>query len=73
MTLIDKTRKALDTTFADLECGDCYQNVDDHICMKIGYDRAMLWGGDHWVPTCCVELDELIIPLKTTITIERME
>lgn len=73
MILIDKRGKPLNTTFADLEYGDCYQNCNDQLCMKIGYDRAMIWGGDHWVPTSCAELDELIIPLKTTITIERME
>lgn len=71
MQLIDKRGKVLDKTFNDLACGECYQDGGDSIYMKIGWDRAMVWDGTHWVPHSCIVLDELIIPLKTTITVER--
>ena len=71
MQLNDKRSKLLEKTFGDLAYGECYQDSEDQLCMKIGWDRAMFWDGDHWVPTSCVTIDELIIPLKTTITVER--
>lgn len=71
LQLLDKRGRALDKTFADLKVGECYQDCADHLCMKIGFDRAMIWDTDHWIPTSMVDRDELVIPLKTTITVER--
>lgn len=69
--LNDKRGRALNKTFADLEFGECYQDSKDNLCMKIGYDRCMRWGGNNWVPDFGIDLDEPVIPLKTTITVER--
>ena len=71
MQLIDKREVPPKMVFADLAFGECYQDCTDNLCMKIGYDRCMKWGGSNWVPTFGVDLDELVTPLKTTITVER--
>lgn len=71
LQLIDKRGKPLTTTFKDLKYGQCYQDCTDNLCMRIGRDRCMKWSGSNWVPTYGVDLDEPVIPLKTTITIER--
>ena len=69
--LNDKRNNVPNKTFSDLAYGECYQDSEDLLYMKIGWDRAMVWNDDHWVPTSCVTIDELILPLKTTITVER--
>lgn len=73
LNLIDKRGRTLEKTFHNLALGECYQDCIDNLCMKIGYDRCMKWDGSHWVPTIGVDLDEAVIPLKTTITVEREE
>lgn len=71
MQLIDHRGKPIDKSFASLNFGECYQDTKDRLCMKIGHDRAMVWVNDHWVPGLCVDTDDPVISLKTTITVER--
>lgn len=71
LNLVDKRGAPLQIVFADLKFGECYQNCSDNLCMKIGFDRAMIWDKDHWIPTSMVDRDEFVIPFKTTITVER--
>lgn len=69
--LIDKRGRPLTHTFNDLKIGECYQDTDNNICMKIGWDRRMIYLSGEWRPSTFAEREELVIPLKTTITIER--
>ena len=73
MTVIDKRGIPLTHTFDELVIGECFQDTNDKLCMKIGFDRKMVYNeeGCVWQPSVCLERDQLIIPLKTTITIER--
>ena len=71
MQLIDHRGKPISKTFSDLNCGECYQDTKDRLCMKTSYDRAMVWADEHWVPGLYVDTEEPIISLKTTITVER--
>ena len=69
--LIDKRGIPLTHTFNDLKVGECYQDTDNNICMKIGWDRRMIYLDGKWRLSSLTEKDQLVIPLKTTITIER--
>ncbi len=69
--LIDKRGIPLTQTFNDLKIGECYQDTDDNICMKIGWDRRMIYLSGEWRPSTFADREQLVIPLKTTITIER--
>ena len=72
MELIDKRGIPLTTKFEDLLIGDCYQDEVGSICIKTGYDRCIYYATEMsgWRPGT-ENLDELIIPLKATITVER--
>jgi hypothetical protein len=74
MELIDKRGILLTTTFDDLYIGDCYQDDEDHICIKTSRDRCIYFDTavGQW-RSSFENLDELIIPLKATITVERSE
>lgn len=67
--LIDKRGKPLTVTFGDLKIGDFFQNENDCICMKIDSNKVLNWTtgfiNTGW------DTDDLLIPLKATITIER--
>ena len=67
--LIDKRGKPLTVTFGDLKVGDFFQNENDYICMKIDSNKVLNWTtgfiNTGW------NADDLLIPLKATITIER--
>ena len=69
--LIDKRGIPLTHTFNDLQIGECYQDTDNNICMKIGWDRRMIYLDGEWRPSSLTEREQLVIPLKTTIIIER--
>lgn len=71
--LIDKRGRKLTDKFRDLEIGQCYQDTDNFVCMKIGRAEALRYVGDGWKNHWISDADELVIPLKTTITIERCE
>lgn len=71
MELVDKRGTALTTTFDDLVIGDCYQDEEDNICIKIGYERCLYLNAQGDWDTAAERRDELIIPLKATLTIER--
>lgn len=75
MTVIDKRAIPLTHTFNDLDIGECYQDVNDKLCMKVGHGTKMIYNeeGCVWQPSICLDMEELIIPLKTTITVERMK
>lgn len=71
--LVDKRGRPLTHTFEGLAIGECYQDTDDNICMRIGWDRRMIYLDGEWRPSSLTEREQLVIPLKTTITIEREE
>ena len=70
-TVIDKLGIPLTLTFGELEDIDFFQDTRDQLCVKIGKDRKLIWQGEHWAHTAKVDKDELVIPLKATITLER--
>ena len=72
MELIDKRGIPLTTKFKDLLIGDYYQDDDGNICIKTGYDRCIYYATElsGWRPGHD-NLDESIIPLKATVTVER--
>jgi hypothetical protein len=75
MTVIDKRGKPLTVTFGDLGIGDVFQDNEDRICIKVNHAYAIaLYQGsvNEWQNIRC-DFDELIIPLKATLTIERGE
>lgn len=69
--LIDKRGIPLTHTFEDLAIGECFQDTNDNLCMKIGWDRSMRYVDGRWLPSTFADRQELIIPLKTTIIVER--
>lgn len=71
MELVDKRGTALTTTFDDLVIGDCYQDEEGNICIKIGYERCLYINANGDWDTALERSDELIIPLKATLTVER--
>lgn len=68
--LIDKRGKPLTHTFNDLKIGECYQDTDNNICIKIGWDKRMIYSSGEWCPSTLIDREQLVLPLKTTITIE---
>lgn len=72
-TVIDKLGIPLTITFNDLENMDFFQDTDNNICVKIGWDRKLIWHSGGWTHCPHVERDELVIPLKATITLEQGE
>lgn len=78
MKIIDKRAIPLTVTFRELKIGDTFQNTKDRVCIKVGVVHAIVlydtceyyeaeWQRERF------DLDELIIPLKATLTIERGE
>lgn len=72
-TIIDKLGTPLTHTFGELENMDFFQDTDNNICVKIGWDRKLIWHSGGWTHTTHIGDDELVIPLKATITLERGE
>lgn len=69
--LIDKRATKLDTTFEDLENGDFFEDATTgDISIKTGACTALYYGDGSWIPYH-VNKEELVVPLKATITIER--
>ena len=78
MTVIDKRGTPLTVTFGDLKVGDVFQNNTDRVCIKVSQAYAIvLYGTCEYYETEWqserFDVDELIIPLKATLTIERGE
>lgn len=71
--LIDKRGRKLTDKFRDLEIGQCYQDTENFVCMKIGRADALCYVEGVWKHHWISNADELVIPLKTTITIERCD
>lgn len=71
LILHDRRGIPLTTTFGDLKIGDVFQDEDGDICIKTS-SNSMMWTaeGDHW-NHALFDVDELIIPLRATITVER--
>ena len=72
-TVIDKLGIPLNTTFGELENMDFFQDTDNNICVKVGWDRKLIWHGSGWIHCTHIDIGELVIPLKATITLERGE
>ena len=72
-TVIDKLGTPLNTTFGELESMDFFQDTDNNICVKVGNDKKLIWRGDCWKHYPHIGNDELVLPLKATITLERGE
>lgn len=72
-TVIDKLGTPLNTTFGELENMDFFQDTDNNICVKVGWDRKLIWHGGGWTHCTHVVIGELVIPLRATITLERGE
>lgn len=75
MTIIDKRGVPLTVTFGDLSIGDAFQDNEDRVCIKVSHAYAItLYQGsvNEW-RNVRFDFDELIIPLKATLTVERGE
>lgn len=71
--LIDKRATKLNTTFENLENGDFFEDTTtSDIAIKTGACTALYYGGGSWIPYHA-DKEELVVPLKATITIEREE
>ena len=71
--LIDKRGRIITDKFRDLEIGQCYQDMEDFVCMKISKADCLRYVNGAWKNHWVSNADELVIPLKTTITIERCD
>lgn len=71
--LIDKRGKVITDKFRDLEIGQCFQDMHNNICMKSGNQALLFYEHGKWKSCCVIDTEQLVIPLKTTITIERCE
>lgn len=82
--LVDKTGRSIETFFGDLEYGQCFLSVENEIYLKTSETTAVRWSKyrDAWVHASISSKGEaeqysfdfgtLVIPYKTTITIERI-
>ena len=73
-TVIDKRYKVLDTTFADLNIGECYQDCNTNLlCMKTNWENAIEYHefDQEWKPILVNDVDMLVIPLTATLTVDR--
>ena len=75
-TVIDKRYKVLDTTFADLNIGECYQDCNtNRLCMKTDWATAIEYHefDQEWKSILFDEkdVDMLVIPLTATLTVDR--
>lgn len=69
--LIDKRAVKLNTTFENLNNGDFFEETTTgDIVIKTGSCTAMYYDGNSWIPYH-IDEEELVIPLKATITIEK--
>ena len=71
--VIDKLGIPLTHTFGELENMDFFQDTDNNICVKVSWDRKLIWYGSGWIHCTHIDNDELVIPLKATLTLERGE
>lgn len=71
MELIDKRGTPLTTTFDDLEIGDCFQDEEDDICIKVS-SNSMIWthGNGNW-QNSLFDSEEWVLPLNASLTVER--
>lgn len=70
-TIIDKRGTPLNHTFGELNNMDFFQDTNDNLCVKIGWDRKLVYCSGDWVVSTHIESCELVIPLKANITLER--
>lgn len=73
-TVIDKRYKVLDTTFADLNIGECYQDCNtNRLCMKTDWEAAIEYYefDQEWKSILVDDVDMLVIPLTATLTVDR--
>ena len=71
--IIDKRGRPLTHKFHDLENMDFFQDTDNNLCVKVGWDRKLIYHSGGWIHCPNIEVDELVIPFKASITIERGE
>ena len=72
MTLIDKTGEPINTKFKDLDIGEAYIDEDGDTNIKTDICSSIYHTRDYWTPRS-VDPEEIVIPLKATITVERKE
>lgn len=71
MQVIDRRGIPLTTTFGDLDIGEAFQDNDGDMCIKTDIGAYMYWTDREWIPKYDLDVDDLIIPLDITYTIER--
>ena len=72
MTLIDKTGEPITTKFVDLDVGEAFVDEDGDINIKTDIGSSIYHTHNYWTPRI-VNSEEAVIPLKSTITVERKE
>ena len=73
MTVIDKRATPLTITFGDLAIGEAFQDEQGRVCIKTDLSAAMRYNecDGVWYSDYSHDVDEFIIPLEVTYTIER--
>lgn len=73
MQVIDKRGKPLDTCFDELSLGDVFQGTNDRIYIKASSEHALGHADNGTWVYVPYDNDELVIPLKATLTVERRD
>ena len=73
MTVIDRRRTPLTSTFGDLNIGEAFQDNDGDMCIKTEIGAYMYYDHCEWIPKYDLNADDLIIPLEITYTIEKVD
>lgn len=70
LRIVDKRTNKDAMTFADLKIGDCYQDSNENICIKVGEQKCMYFNDDaeEWEISPEDEWED-VIPLEASLVI----
>lgn len=58
--------------FADLPVGEVFEDKENYLCIKTNFSQCLFYNGDEW-DFCSCDNDEIVFPLKVTLTIDGRE
>lgn len=70
LRIVDKRTNKDAMTFGDLKIGDCYQDSNENICIKVGEQKCMYFNDDaeEWEISFEDECED-VIPLEARLVI----
>ena len=68
--IIDKREVESTDKFRNLEIGQCFQDDENFLCMKVSETDLLRYINGGWRNNWVTSPDSLVIPLKTTIMVE---